>query len=59
MKHGEGMWSRPNGESYTGCWSENVLHGTGKYVFSDKHFYEGGFTNFLKNGVGYEMFANG
>ena len=40
-----------NGDRYTGCWKNDLFHGTGTYIFNRKHSVSGTFVygNFQRN----------
>jgi len=40
-RHGQGSWTRGNGDQYDGNWQSDKIHGQGKYVFGSGACYEG------------------
>jgi len=35
-RHGDGLFTYPNGDIYSGCWKNGKKHGTGTYIFTKK-----------------------
>lgn len=58
-KHGQGVWSRHDGEKYVkvyeGEWSNDVINGTGTYYGANDR-YVGAWVNGLRQGVGVEYY---
>ena len=52
VKHGKGIMHLPNGSSYEGDISKNVIDGFGKYRFGDHLSYEGNFKLGKRSGKG-------
>ena len=35
LKHGQGVYTYPNGDVYEGEWKEGLRHGSGKYTYKE------------------------
>lgn len=59
LKHGQGQWTGPSGETYVGGYEDDMKQGSGKLAFPNGERYEGAFTGNKFHGEGTWHGANG
>lgn len=59
-RNGKGKLEMQNGDRYDGEWTDDKMHGIGKYTFGDGgHVYNGSFKDGKEDGIGTLRFAFG